>query len=496
MGIGKDIEQFARLNGEKPAILLPDGEQITYKQFYHHIRNLQMHMKTASNKKKQTVGIWIGNDPEFLEVFFAVITLGWIAVPFDPKWTKKEVKQVMEDCAPDLCIASKSFLKRSQYFPERVVMIDEWKRLERPVENDIQVKWESFDEEIFYLGFTSGSTGRQKGYMRNHRSWLKSFYACEEVFGYGEEDVIVAPGPLCHSLSLFAAVHALHIGATFYMLPVFSPKETYNILKERKATVFYGVPTMLEAMLKLPVGKEDSIKQPVKMITSGAKLSSATRQKIKDILPNGQVFEFYGASELSFVSYSDEQIFKQAPGSVGIPFPGVNVTIKKEDGSEALPNEIGEVVVSSEFLFSGYVNSQNETNSVFRDDGVSIGDLGYLDENGFLTIVGRKKNMIISGGFNIYPEEIEIVLKKRKEVEEAVVIGAKDDYWGQKPVAFIKWKKGAKAESFRSLKRYLKTELPLHKIPRKFYEVEQFPYTTSGKIARNKLEQLIKEVGK
>lgn len=489
MGIGRNISQYAYEHPQKPAIKQINGETVTYYELYENIKKIQTAFVRMTNKKNIKVGILMGNTSEFLEVFFAVITLGGIAVPFDPKWRKRDIRHVLESGQLDVYIGSRDFLERTGIKQENVMLIDE---IKKDVQTDHHEKWEEFDEELFYLGFTSGSTGKPKGYMRNHKSWLESFNVGEQIFGYGKNDVILAPGPLCHSLSLFAAVHALHIGATFYLLPVFSQKETFNILLKREATVFYGVPTMIQALLQMKKNEEKCIMNNVTIISSGAKLSYEARKQLKEMFPNGQLFEFYGASELSFVSYVDDEIFKKAPKSVGIPFPGVEVAIRKKDGSEASFNEVGEVVVRSNLLFSGYFNNPIETKNVLKDDGASIGDLGYLDENGFLTIVGREKNMFISGGLNIYPEEIEKVLKERDEVEEAVVIGVEDDYWGQKPVAFIKWKETAQHRSFNALKRYCRSELPLYKCPRTFYEVDEFPYTSSGKIARKELEFIVK----
>lgn len=486
MGIGQKIEYWKDTQPDKIAILSKE-KSITYRDLYNHIQSFQHFLTGHIGKDKgKKVGILVGNEPEFLEFFLAIVMLGWIAIPFDPKWSKQDVKHVLNVTNPDLLIRSTSFSTQidSNHFP--ILSIDEIEK----TTNHVKISWKELDEEIFYYGFTSGSTGTPKGFMRNHRSWIKSFLAAEEVFQYKKHDTIVAPGPLCHSLSLFAVIHALHLGATFYVLPKFKRDEVIQLINDGIGTVFYVVPTMLQAIVH---PKEVILNNDVKpkILSSGAKLTKELRQKVKQCMPDSEIYEFYGASELSFVSYTNENIFKKAPNSVGRPFPGVNITIQKENGEVAGINEIGEVMVNSDFLFSGYVGEPKITEQVLTKKGANIGDLGYLDEGGLLTIVGRKKNMMITGGLNVYPEEVENVIKELEEVEEAAVIGIEDDYWGQKIIAFIQWKVNG---SVKQIEKHCKEKLASYKCPKEFYVVDSFPYTSSGKIARNVLKQMVRGV--
>ncbi|HLR79658.1 MAG TPA: AMP-binding protein [Bacillota bacterium] len=479
MGIGFNIRKIAQQQPHKKAIIY-GKDVLTYGQLYDTICHIQTYLHTCKNgKKRQKVAILIDNEPAFLEVFFATVMLGWIAIPFDPKWSVKEAEHVMNEVKPDLCIRSQSFMERAPYsFPS--LSIDQIK--EEKI-NKEQMNRKPFSYEPFYIGFTSGSTGSPKGFIRSHHSWLKSFTVVEQIFHVHQTDTILAPGPLCHSLSLFGAVHALHIGATFCLMHTFRAAYTTQLLTNRKATIMYAVPTMLRAIITH--AKRPS-KQNVTFISAGAKLSPKRKNELHNLFPNGSIYEYYGASELSFVTFTSGEIGKHFPESVGIPFPSVKITIRNEAGERMPTGKIGKIYVASDFTFSGYINNLEETKKVITPYGATVGDIGFLNEQGVLTIVGRENNMVITGGLNVYPEEIEKVIKEIEEVKEAVVVGIEDEYWGQKLIAFVQWKKPLPIEQ---LKDYCKKQLSNYKIPKQFYEVDEIPYTSSGKVARKEINQ-------
>ncbi|MEI3611484.1 AMP-binding protein [Pseudogracilibacillus sp. SO30301A] len=478
MSIGQYLEKYAQEQPEKIAIYFAE-RSITYREFYYNITMYQHKLRQYSNNNQpQKVALLIGNEPAFLEMFFATITLGWIAIPFNPKWSKRESMKVVEMANPDIVVTSEQFKKEASYTFKATFSVE---NIAVPKLSNINVHVQA--DTPFYLGFTSGSTGDPKGFIRNHRSWLASFTAGEEVFHYGKDDIIMAPGPLCHSLSLFGAVHALHIGATFYLTSSFSAKMIFNTIKAQQATVVFAVPTMLHNLAKLP----ESIQTNVTFLSSGAKLQPQIKQDLKQVFPNNNIYEYYGASELSYVTYIDETMSTHYPNSVGTPFPAVDISIRNNAGNVLTQGEIGHIYIKSNFLFTGYVNEEAATKSVLTKHGATIGDIGFINEAGLLTIVGRKNNMIISGAHNIYPEEIEKIMKDVPFVKEAVVIGVSDARWGQKVIALIQWKENGQ-HNLSLLKAHCRKNLAIYKRPRKYYIAETFPYTTTGKIARNEIE--------
>ncbi len=482
-GIGENIQEFARLHPEKIAIYYED-QVITYKEFTHHVSMYQHSLRQkADSKKRQKVALLISNEPAFLEVYFAIIMLGWTVIPFDPKWTTMEANYIKDMSEPTLIITNKTFAQMAAYNFSEVYYLDD---INVDAFSNPEVSVITSDES-FYLGFTSGSTGLPKGFIRNQQSWLYSFRAGEAVFHYSSEDVIMAPGPLNHSLSLFGATHALHIGASFCLTPNFSATKVFEWVDAGVVTVMYGVPTMLHSLSVL----RKQCTKPITFLSSGAKLDQAVNQAVQAVFPNAMIYEYFGASELSYVTYATDSLNERYPDSVGIPFPSVKITIRDQYGKELPSNQIGDIYIESDFIFSGYVQNELATKETLTKYGAFIGDVGYLNEVGALTVIGRKNHMIITGGQNVYPEEVEKVIKMVDAVKDVIILGVDDVHWGERIVAFIAWK-DSNNPNMEQVKAHCKEYLSIYKRPRKYVSVAKFPYTHTGKIARQDIKANIK----
>lgn len=480
LGIGAQLTDFATKHPDKVAIYDQQTE-ITYEQFLNNIIAYQQLLITHLDQhKNQKVALLLSNEPIFLEVYFAVIMLGWTAIPFDPRWTNREAEQIKDIATPDLIITNQLFKQAAKYqFANAFVLgtltyPDHKKVITTNANND------------FYLGFTSGSSGFPKGFVRNHESWLKSFEAGETVFNYDQNDIIMAPGPLNHSLSLFGATHALHMGASFCLTSSFSATKVSDLIHQHRVTVLYGVPTMLHSLAQL----KSSYDKPITFLASGAKLQQEVKHALEISFPKASLYEYYGASELSYVTYATDALNKKYPDSVGLPFPSVKLTIRNSAGEELPTNHIGEIYVESDFIFSRYVNNEQATQETLTEYGAFIGDIGFINEVGALTVVGRKNNMIITGGQNVYPEEVEHVLKQAESVKDAIIIGVQDTHWGERIIALIIWQKQPNLAAVRQL---CKEQLSVYKRPRKYITVESFPYTHTGKVARQDIKNQLKE---
>jgi long-chain acyl-CoA synthetase len=458
MILGQNLTNYQYTQPSKPAIIIKNTK-ISYEQFSKYVGSIQHFLeKEKGLHKGSRVALKFGNEPAFLQTFFAAALLGFSCIPLDPKWTQTELDHVLGESEPDIVVTPHVYEEMIKY-PSQ----------------PIRLEANPFD--IFYVGFTSGSTGRPKGFLRHHKSWTDSFEGCNKVFQLTSEDIYCAPGPLCHSLTLFAAIYAIHIGATLVLSPSFNATPVLDSMVKHHVTVIFVVPTMLQAMLD----SEIEVPSLTKILSSGAKWLPSMKEKVKTQFLNSERFEFYGASETSFITYLDEKGYREKPSSVGKAFPGAEVTIKDANGKSLPVNEIGLLYVKSSMIFSGYIKHPKEE---FQE--ITVGDLAYIDDKGYITLVGREKNMIISGGLNIYPEEIESHIKKLDQVEEVVVTGIEDEYWGEKVVAFIKWKQH-KELSNQKLKDYCQEGLASYKCPKLFYSINDIPYTSSGKIARNEL---------
>ncbi|MBE3102852.1 MAG: AMP-binding protein, partial [Bacilli bacterium] len=259
-------------------------------------------------------------------------------------------------------------------------------------------------------------------------------------------------------------------------------------LSNSNITTLYVVPTMFASLVK-ELGKGDGRQKITRLISSGAKWEEGLKQKVRNQFQEAQLYEFYGASELSFVTYLDNQGNIQKPGSVGKPFHNVEISIRK-DGREVTLGEVGLLYVKSDMVFIEYYQNYAETNRVFDNGWATVGDLAKQDEEGYLTILGRENNMIITGGLNVYPEEIESVLLQMLEIEEVIVLGIPDDYWGEKIHAIVKIKEGQTLKK-QVITSYCRKQLANYKVPRTYHFLDSFPYTSNGKIARGELKELL-----
>ncbi|OKL36656.1 AMP-binding protein [Domibacillus mangrovi] len=417
----------------------------------------------------ETIAVTALNRWETLVIFCGAARAGWTFMPLDPRMTKVEREERLHIAAPRLLIGKDSLAKTGQL-----------------IMNTEPTDFCSNDgETIFYSGFTSGSSGVPKQFGRSHRSWIKSFEAGLSDFLLTGQETAVIAGPIHHSLFLYGAAFALYTGQKLILHEKFWPQHITQTLKEAPSFVMYAVPTMLESLMKTNDVEGEGI-----VFLSGAGWTGERKQQWVTQYPNAVLYEFYGASELSFVSYMTPKDYSHKPSSSGKPSTGVEIEIRQ--GSQVLPaGETGTVYVKSPMLFSGYAKNDSYEMNIEEDGFYTVSDAGYMDEDGYLYIVGREQFMIISGGVNVYPEEVERVLLKHTGVKEAAVTSIQDIHLGERIVCMYT----GNVDPTR-LKSHAKACLSIEKIPRKWACVDSLPHTTNGKIARSDLKKMALEVFK
>jgi long-chain acyl-CoA synthetase len=478
------IQKSALLNPEKTAIQM-GKERISYQELNKNIKRIASFFKKQPFERSQgKAALFLPNGIDFLQYFLGAISAGWISIPLDLKWKESELNERLSRSQPDLIITTEKLRNQFNHKGAKLILVSAMHELTSKEEFTSTAT----DKSLFYMGFTSGSTGIPKCFVRNHRSWVKSFACSKEDFGLTESDTVLVPGPLVHSLFLYAAISTLYFGGTVKLLPKFSAAQTLKEIETDQVSALYAVPTMLAALTK-EMDEQHDTPRLKKIISSGAKWEAGLKDKINILFPKTELFEFYGASELSFVSFINHRAGIQKPSSVGRPFHNVDLSIRK-DGNEVAKGEIGTLYVKSEMLFSHYLNRSDANKEVWDDDGwLTVGDLAKLDEEGDLYIIGRSNNMIISGGQNVYPEEIENVLHSLDGIEEAVVFGVPDSYWGEKVSAAIILNEKADL-TVRDIHRFCRKHLSTFKVPKHIIFTKEFPYTSSGKIARSKVKEI------
>jgi long-chain acyl-CoA synthetase len=474
--ITESYETSAEIFPNKIAIHT-NHQQINY-QKWSELVNQTANWLYSLHSENKTIGILLPNGLPFLQLFAGASKAGWIAVPYDLKWKTTELEKRIKLFNPSIIVTTKEIYNQIKYIIPNVMSLDESLReISRFEANIIRYTQENLP---FYIGFTSGTTGNPKAFVRSQDSWMASFDCNRSDFEINESDHVLIPGALIHSHFLYGAISTLYLGGTVYLLDKFSPIEGQSWIQSYPITTLYVVPIMVEAFLKQGI----QINKSVKILSSGAKWSERSKLEIYHIFPNITMYEFYGASELSFITVLSNRDGMQKAATVGKPCYGVEVQIRLQDQVLAKPNEIGKIYVRSGLIINGYIDHDGRTvHSIQDEEGwATVHDMGYFDEDGYLYITGREQNMILYGGINIFPEEIEKVISLHPDVEEVAVIGLADSYWGQVVAAAVKGK-GSPLELKRLCKKYLSS----YKIPRKWFFLSELPYTTSGKIARAEL---------
>ncbi|WEG14356.1 AMP-binding protein [Pullulanibacillus sp. KACC 23026] len=466
------------------AAIINDEKIMTYGEFrsrlFKTIQQLSKLKEGSVNPSSFRVGVYLENSEAFLLLFLATAHIGGLAIPYDLKWTPDQLENTILATRPDVIFTTLPLKNRIRASVD-VYAVEEWLSIVSPTEALTETAFlHSNPYTDFYLGFTSGTTGLPKGFKRHQVSWTKSFDISSPLFNIRAQDVIAAPGPFVHSLSLYAACHALYVGAAFVLFNHFDPKQVLETFNQYGATVTYLVPTMLEALLM----QEVPLTKPMKWLSSGDKLQPYTIKKIREKWPCSSIYEFYGTSETSFISWLDhggQEADKQL--SVGRPFPTVELKLEnKKDGT-------GELWVKSPMLFSGYDQNPTATAAVLRNGWYCTGDLARIDQEGALYLLGREKNRLISGGLNIYPEEIERVIKDQFGLTAFVIVGIPDDYWGEK-VTLVLDEQEELCEGEERFLQKLSEKLPRYQLPKQILRLTSLPMTTSGKVARERVLQL------
>lgn len=483
MGITRPIAEHARrLPGE--VALVFENQKTTRGELDLLVARLASFIASRT-PPGGAVALDLPNGPALAVLFLATAAAGRDAQILDHNWPTATVAEVTRKLGSDLVITARKDLEDSaaidiapdialSRLAEALGAPSDFRRLSDPDPS-----------AIFYTGFTSGSTGLPKGFRRTHRSWTESFSGAQREFDIGPSDCVHACGPLSQSMGLYGLASTLHAGAKYVLARGFQAHSALRLISSQRVTVLYPVPTQLLLMIEAAEA-ESKVYPGVRLIlSSGAKWPAKQNKRLKAVFPNAVFAECYGASETSFITLArhDKRVPKD---SVGRAFPGVAVTIRDEAGRELKTGKTGLVFIESPLVFSGYAG---EGEIRRHGDALSVGDLGHLDEKGFLYLTGRADRLIISSGRNIHPEEIESLLERHPLIGNAAVFGIADEKRGARLVALLHLR-GQVKPSASDLSQHLRQFLPGHKIPTRFAAAGKWLTTRSGKSDFPKLRKI------
>jgi acyl-CoA synthetase (AMP-forming)/AMP-acid ligase II len=352
-------------------------------------------------------------------------------------------------------------------------------------------------EDPWMLMYTSGTTGNPKGAIRNHRGGAMLSLVTEIELGLGRDDGALLVMPMCHANSLYFFGAFAYCGATttVYSRKSFDPEHCVRVLGDGIATFTSLVPTHYAMMLALPQATRArlNLDRVAKLMVSSAPARPDAKRAIMEMFPNAGLFELYGSTETGWVTmlHPHEQFEKL--GSVGRECVGsAPIKLMDPNGDEVPDGEIGELYASNPYIFDGYWKLPEKTHEAFRGDYCTVGDMARRDPDGFIHLVDRKSNMIITGGENVYPSDVESVISGHPSVHDVVVIGLPDDKWGERIHAVIILREGASQDE-SSLHEWCKTRMAGYKRPRSFSFMrdEEMPRTATGKNLHRKLKAMI-----
>ncbi len=344
------------------------------------------------------------------------------------------------------------------------------------------------ERDLFYLGYTSGTTGRPKGAMVTHRNRALAYHYWALEYGIREQDVALHAGPFHHTAPFGFTLTQLWMGGRVVILPGFEPLDALRTMTTAGVTWSFMVPFMLNALLNLPP-EEHRRHRPDALrflISAASPLPTSTKEGLLSVFPNAGLHEFYGATEAGVVTNLRPEDQRRKIRCVGKPIFDTEVKVMGPDGLDAKPGEIGELCIKGPTLFDGYFNAPDMTAAAIRDGWSTLGDLACLDDEGYVYIVDRVKDVIKSGGVNIFPTEIEEALMSHRAVYEAAVVGVPDERWGEAARAIIVLRPGETAGAAEML-RHCRGLLADYKVPKTVEFRDALPRNPAGKVLKRVL---------
>ena len=492
MTIGRGIRAAAARGRDKAAIV-NGGRRLTYSE-------LVRRMARVANMAREHLGLRAGdrvalvapNCLEYIELVAGFSDTGVIVATLNPHLTASELRDILADCEPRAAIvhpACAELIDEGAFsgLPVIVLGADYEALLTRASER--LVTSEAAETDPFALAYTSGTTGQPKGVLLSHRSRAITFMAmAAEYRCFGVDDHFLALAPMCHGAGFVFACAALFFGGTTSLFPAGDPLAILDRLGQRDVTGVFMVPTQFARLFDLADAALDARRahRLTAIISNAAALPQAMKERAIGQFGPGLLHETYGSTEGGIVTNIRPSELLARPGSVGLPFPGVEVALRLEDGSDASPGEPGELYSCSPTSFSGYWRRPDETDRAIFGNWVTVGDVAVADADGFLTIVDRKKDMIVTGGINVYPREVENVIAALPGVREAAVVGRPDAEWGEKLHAFVVPATGAAIEPARIIAE-CRAKLAGFKVPRDVSLIDELPRNSGGKVLKSQL---------
>ncbi len=515
MNLSSQLSQTVKEYGNKPAIIF-EGTETSYLQLEGAINKFASSLNELGISKGDHVAVVLGNSPYFIISLYGAIRAGATVIPINPIYTPDEIAYIINNgdvkAVITLDLLLPLFEKMEAVLPTVGHIITcETPPNENKADLDITklnifTKLKSFtkmlsvgkaqfegpvlnDDDVAVILYTSGTTGKPKGAMLTHQNLYSNAIDTANYLEITNSDIVVTTLPMFHVFCLTVSLNApLMNGATLLVVPRFSPEIIFNLVKKYEATVFAGVPTMYNFLLQFDQANKADLKSLRICISGGASMPVALLNGFEQKF-DVMVSEGYGLSEASPVTCFNPLDRPRKAGSIGTSIVNVENKVVNELGEELGPNQVGELIVKGPNVMKGYYKMPEETAATIRDGWLYTGDLAKKDEDGYFYIVDRKKDMIIVGGYNVYPREVEEVLYNHEDVIEVAVLGIPDPNFGEAVKCFVVVKNKQITEEI--LLDYCKEHIAKYKVPNSIEFLEELPKNTTGKILRRALKDQV-----
>ncbi|TWT08380.1 AMP-binding protein [Planococcus sp. CPCC 101016] len=504
------------------------GKELSYEELYQSSMKFGNYLQKIGIKKGDRVSIMLPNCPQAVISFYGILYAGGVVVMTNPLYTEREIAYQMKDSGAKAIIGldilfpkiSKALkqtdlenvivtgIKDYLTFPKNMVypfiqkkqygmtvkvehrginhLFTEVMKTSQPTVVETPF---DFEEDLALLQYTGGTTGSPKGVMLTHKNIISNATMCDSWLYRCKkgEETIMGIIPLFHVYGLTTVlILSVMLGNKMVLLPKFDPETALKTINKQKPTLFPGAPTLYIGLMNHPDIAKYDLSSIEACLSGSAPLPAEVQEKFEK-LTGGKLVEGYGLTETSPVSHSNLVWGERTKGSVGLPYPDTDCKIFQTGTTNPVPpGEIGEIAIKGPQVMKGYWNKPEETAATIVDGWLLTGDLGYMDEGGHFFIVDRKKDMIIAGGFNIYPREIEEVLYEHEAIQECVVAGIPDPYRGETVKAYIVLKEGYTVTE-EELNAHCREHLASFKVPRIYEFRKELPKTAVGKILRRSL---------
>ena len=478
--------------GDRPAIRM-DDEVMTYRELSEAAARVAGAIRRHGLRPGDRVGLVLPNVPAFPELFFGSLLAGCVVVPMNPLLKASEIDFYLRDAGVTLVFvwegASDAAERAAAPLGVRVVAVPA-SGVEPPRPDDVDGPLPpapGADDDTVVILYTSGTTGTPKGAeLTNANLASNAQTVAGSVIGMTADDVVMGCLPLFHVFGLTCGLNAaVQSGACLTLIPRFSPARALEVIERDRVTVFEGVPTMYSAMLHVE-GRAAADVSTLRVCASGGSAMPVEMMRAFESAFGCVIVEGYGLSETSPVASFNHAGAERKPGSIGTQIAGVAMRLIDPLGETSPPGEIGEIVIRGENVMKGYWGRPEATRAAIPDGWFRTGDLATVDQDGYYTIVDRKKDLIIRGGYNVYPREIEEVLHAHPAVAGVAVIGIEHEHLGEEVGAAVTLKPGF-VVGVEELRDFVKERVAAYKYPRHVWLVDDLPTGATGKILRREV---------